>query len=106
MRVTEYQQFGCICPNCNKQVLGAFPESVTARVQYGFGVKSLAVLLIVSYHLPYKKIKGLFGDLFGYHVNESTLCSANQLCHKLIEPSEGLIKEQLAISNSASGSFR
>lgn len=101
LRVTEYQQFACSCPKCHKQVSAAFPDSVPARVQYGSGVKSLAVLLNVGYHLPYQKIKGLFGDLFGYQINESTLWGANQLCHGLVEASEELIKEQLVTGQVA-----
>lgn len=95
LAVTEYQQFTCSCLRCTKQVSVVFPNVVSACVQYGIGVKSLAVLLNIGYYLPYKKIKELFRDLFGYQINEPTLCSANKLCYTALESSEELIKQKL-----------
>ncbi|HKK12204.1 MAG TPA: hypothetical protein VJ945_05200, partial [Flavobacteriaceae bacterium] len=35
-------------------------------------------LLNVHFKLPFKKIQLLFGDLFGYRINESTVYSASE----------------------------
>lgn len=73
LEVIEYQQLGCLCPRCGLKQQGEFPGGVKARVQYGMGVKTLAVLLNVAYRLPIKRVKQLFGDLFNQPLNESTI---------------------------------
>jgi transposase len=75
LQVIEYQQLGCWCPRCGLNQRGDFPAEVTARVQYGTGVKTMAVLLNVAYRLPIKRVKQLFGDLFNQPINESTILS-------------------------------
>lgn len=91
--VYEYRQFGCNCPKCGNPVVGAFPDHVKGRVQYGFGAKALMVILNVGYHMPINKVKSIFYDLFGYPVNESTIISATQTCYTQLESSEEQIKE-------------
>jgi transposase len=73
LQVIEYQQLGCRCPQCGSKQQGTFPAEVKARVQYGTGVKTMAVLLNVAYRLPIKRVKQLFGDLFNQPLNESTI---------------------------------
>lgn len=75
LEVIEYQQMGCLCPQCGLVQQGSFPAEVAARVQYGTGVKTMAVLLNVVYRLPIKRVKQLFGDLFNQPINESTILS-------------------------------
>ena len=82
LEVTEYQVHKAICPACGTLSRGLAPENVNAPAQYGNGVKAYAVLLNVHFKLPYKKIQLLFGDLFGYSINESTVYSANQQCYE------------------------
>jgi len=55
----------------------------------------LAVLLNVHYRLPYKKIQGLFSDLFGYPINESTINQAGKKCYANLEESEQIIKSKI-----------
>ncbi|HMQ84564.1 MAG TPA: IS66 family transposase [Saprospiraceae bacterium] len=75
LQVIEYQQMGCLCPRCGLKQQGTFPAEVSARVQYGTGVRTMAVLLNVVYRLPIKRVKQLFGDLFNQPINESTILS-------------------------------
>jgi len=70
-----------------------------APVQYGNGVKAYAVLLNVHFKLPFKKIQLLFGDLFGYSINELTVYSASQQCYKKLEKTEEIIKSKVAENN-------
>ena len=75
------------------------PEGVNAPVQYGNGVKAYAVLLNVHFKIPFKKIQLLFGDLFGYTINESTVYTASQQCYEKLEESEEIIKSKVGSSN-------
>jgi len=95
LEVTEHRQFGCTCGGCGTVNKGEFPSEVTARVQYGSGVRALAVLLNIGFKLPLKKIQTLFADLFGYAVNQSTIVSAVQKCYEGLESSEEVIKNRL-----------
>ncbi len=92
LEVTEHQLLMGQCPDCGQWHRGLAPEGVNAPVQYGNGVKTLAVLLNVDYRIPFKKIQTLFGDLFGYAINESTVYSASRQCNERLKETIELIK--------------
>lgn len=95
LEITEYQIFKGRCPVCGQEQKGTAPQGVNAPVQYGNNAKALAVLLNVHYRLPYKKIQGLFNELFGYPINESTICQAGKRCYENLEESEQIIKSKI-----------
>jgi len=99
LEVTEYQISKAICPLCGKSHKGVTPENVNAPVQYGNRVKAYAVLLNVHFKLPFKKIQLLFGDLFDYSINESTVYSASHQCYKKLEKTEEIIKSKISENN-------
>jgi len=93
--VTEYQIHQARCPVCNKIHEGEFPSQVKAYAQYGDGVKSFVVMLNNYFNMPFKKIKQLFGDIYGYPINESTISSANKHYYNKLESTEQIIKSNL-----------
>ena len=93
--VTEYQQYGCHCPDCGRLNTGQFPQAVSAPVQYGVGVQALVSVLNVKYHLGYQQIEELFGDLFDQPIHASTLQSALIKANTHIEPVVGQLKSRL-----------
>ncbi|HPE74642.1 MAG TPA: IS66 family transposase [Draconibacterium sp.] len=95
LEITEYQIFKALCPVCGQEQRGTTPQGVNAPVQYGNNAKALAALLNVHYRLPYKKIHGLFNDLFGYPINESTINQAGEKCYANLEESEQIIKSKI-----------
>lgn len=101
LEVTEYQIHKATCPICGKLCKGMAPQGVNAPVQYGNGVKAYLVLLNAHFNLPYKKIQLLFGDLFGYPINESTIFSAGEQCYKNLQESETIIKSKITASEVA-----
>lgn len=101
LEVTEYQIYKAACPECGLIHKGLVPQEVNAPVQYGNGVKAYCVLLNVHFKLPFKKIQLLFGDLFGYRINESTVYSGTEQCFEKLEESEKTIKSRVAESNVA-----
>jgi transposase len=98
LEVTEYQRIQCRCPACGAQHDGVFPAHVTAPTQYGVGVHTFATLLNTSYLLPFKKIRRLFADLFGYALNESTSVRATTTCYEALAPSEAVLQAQVLAS--------
>jgi transposase len=101
LEVYEHQLLTGQCPDCGQWHKGSAPDGVNAPVQYGNGVKAYAVLLNVHFKIPYKKIQLLFGDLFGYSINESTVYSASRQCYKKLEGTEEAIKSKVAGSDVA-----
>lgn len=95
LEITEFQIFKALCPVCGQEQKGVWPQGVNAPVQYGNNAKAFAVLLNVHYRLPYKKVQGLFRDLFGYPINESTISQAGKRCYEKLEESEQLIKSKI-----------
>lgn len=95
LAVKEYQRYECDCPTCGKSNTVGFPEQVVAPVQYGSGVKALAVLLSISYKLPFLKISRLFSDIYGYAINESTIVSTTNSCYHKLAESQAVIKHAL-----------
>ena len=100
LEVTAHQLLKGKCPDCGKWHKGIAPEGVNAPVQYGYGVKTLAVLLNVDYRIPFKKIQILFSDLFGYAINESTVYSASGQCYEMLGPTEEMIKSGVVKSDA------
>ena len=98
LEITEYQQQSCVCPGCGKTNTGEFPKGVTPNAQYGSGVRALVTLLAINYKIPFKKVKTLFADLFGYPLNESTQVRALNKCNDLLEDTESQIKDRLLSS--------
>jgi transposase len=67
----------------------------TCPVQYGANIKALSVYLNTDLKIPFDKISSLFGNLYGYHFNESTALSSNQIAYERLESIENQIKERL-----------
>jgi transposase len=101
--VTQFNKVACICPGCGACNTGAFPADVPAHVQYGSGLRALAVLLNNAYHLPLRKVRQLMLDLFGYDVNQSTVASANEICYDNLKTAETSIKQ--AVTEGETGHF-
>lgn len=95
LEITEFRIHKAICPVCGLENKAEAPAGVNAPAQYGNGVKAYAVLLNVHFKLPFKKIQLLFNDLFGYPINESTVCSATGQCYQKLEESEEIIKSTI-----------
>ncbi len=51
-QVTEHQALHVCCPQCQTITAGCFPPDVTQPVQYGPGVKALAVYLQLTSICP------------------------------------------------------
>jgi transposase len=98
LEVTEHQKLACTCSKCGNINEGVFPQGINARVQYGVGVRALVVLLNVAFKLPLKKIRTLFGDLYAYAINDSTIINAVKRCYTTLESSETVIKKNIVQS--------
>ena len=80
-------------------------EGVNAPVQYGPGVKAVAVYLKNYQFLPYERTCELLGDFFGCPMSEGTLANLIGECHARLEQPVQQIKEQIASAALESGSI-
>jgi len=95
--VTEHQceTKRCKCGHINKS---EFPEEVSAPVQYGTGVKAVAVYLKNYQFLPYERTSELLNDLFGCPIGKGTLVNIVSKCNGLAKIPVAQIKEQITES--------
>ena len=74
LRVTEHICVHHQC-GCGHVSGGAFPEGVSAPVQYGPRVRALGLYLVAYQHLPYARAAQLLGDWIGAPVSTGTLAA-------------------------------
>jgi len=70
--VTEYRTVVGVCA-CGQRHRSAFPDDVTAPVQYGPGLSALGVYLTHYQHLPYQRSAEFISTLVGIDLSPGTL---------------------------------
>lgn len=93
--VTAHRSTIKICPECQAENKGDFPENVTQPVQYGNGVKTVATYFNTGHFIPVDRTAQIFKDLFGQSPSEAFILNAGKQLEQKIEPARVAIKEQL-----------
>jgi transposase len=93
--VVEHQAQQKYCPHCHQVTQAAFPQGVSAPVQYGPAFGALAVYLVQQQLLPYERACETIQDLIGPAMTVGTLKSLVERCARHLEPIEEEIKAQL-----------
>ena len=93
--VSEHRAEEKTCLRCHHTTTGTFPADVTTTVQYGVGIKALAVYLLTYHLLPYDRTSALLGDLFGHAPAKGTLQTAVETCAAGLVAVEARIKAAL-----------
>jgi len=76
--VTEHRAHTCRCTGCGTHTKAAFPEGVTAPVQYGPKIGSVVLYLQNHQLLPEKRLAMLMADLFGVRLTTATIARISQ----------------------------
>ena len=100
--VIEHQVLQVRCPHCQSVSAGQFPPDVTQPVQYGPGVKALAVYLQEYQHLPFARLQEFFRDVLQLPLSAGTLAQVRETCATHLETVENAIKQavtQAAVVN-------
>jgi transposase len=95
VEVTEHQVGTKQCPRCGCAARGEFPAWVTQPVQYGFGLLSLLVYLVVFQMLPWKRTRELIADVYGVEIGGGTLATAVERCFHGLAATATHIREAL-----------
>ncbi len=78
--VTEHRAHDCLCTICGTQTRAAFPDGVTAPVQYGKRIGAFVLYLMHYQLLPEKRLAALMADLFGVKLVTATIARISQDC--------------------------
>jgi transposase len=101
LEVTEHQAEvkTCACGCLNR---AAFPPEVTAPVQYGLRVKSVAVYLKEYQLLPFERLAEIMRDIFACDTfSEGTLANFSAACSERLEPIDAFIRAQVSAAEVA-----
>jgi len=78
--VTEHRAHTCLCEQCGATTRAAFPEGVTAPVQYGARIAAFIVYLLQYQFIPEDRLVELMADLFGVKLAAATIARMSTLC--------------------------
>lgn len=95
LQVTEFQGECKQCPHCQQTTTAAFPQGVSAPVQYGPRVGAMAIYLLTQQLLPWKRACEVLADLVGAELSEGTLAGLMQRTAQTLVPVEEQIKTAL-----------
>jgi transposase len=84
--VTAHRASIKICPECQTENKGDFPENVNRPIQYGNGVKTVTSYFNNEHFIPVARTVQIFKDLYGQAPSEATIINANQQLNQHIEP--------------------
>jgi len=94
--VTEHRAHGCRCAACGTQTRGAFPEGVTAPVQYGKRIGAFVLYLLHYQLLPEKRLAALMADLFGITLVTATIARISQDCAQRFQGFADAVRDHVA----------
>jgi transposase len=86
VEVKEHQVEEVRCPCCQHASRGSFPAEVSAPVQYGPGVRALAVYLHQYQLVPMQRTCEMLSELCGCEVSEGTLAGWVELAAEALSP--------------------
>lgn len=95
VEVTEHRAQIKGCPRCGELSMGAFPEGVNHKTQYGTRLKAFAVYLKNYGFLSYQRTAQALSDLFAIPVSAGTLASIDCRCARRVEGVVEQIREKL-----------
>ena len=94
--VTEHRAHDCRCLNCGTRTRAAFPEGVTAPVQYGKRISAFVLYLLHYQLLPEKRLAALMADLFGVKLVTATIARISQDCAQRFQGFADAVREHVA----------
>ncbi len=84
-----------VCPRCNMQNKGQFPEDMSGPMQYGPGIKGYVVNLLVTQMISLKRAQKMIQTLIGQLLSEATLLKYVMQLHQALEEWEQASIEHL-----------
>jgi transposase len=98
----EYQSYVRTC-NCGHQQKGDYPPHITNHIQYGPSVEALVGYFSVYQYLPFKRMTGLFSDVFNLPVCQGSIGNLLQRLGDKSQVVYDAIQNSIAKSRSVGG---
>ena len=92
--VTEYRA-EILQDEQGRKIVAPFPKHVTAKTQYGTGVKIHTVYMSNYQFIPYKRIEEHFADQFAIPLSSGSIYNFNKDAYNRLELFERWLKNQL-----------
>ena len=96
LTVIEHRAHRCRCAACGTQTRAAFPEGVTAPVQYGARIAAFVIYLLHYQLLPEKRLAELMADLLGVKLVTATIASMSQACATRFKGFAAAVRDHVA----------
>jgi transposase len=96
--VTEHRAHRCCCAACGTQTRAAFPEGVSAPVQYGRRIGAFVLYLLHYQLLPEKRLAELMAHLFGVHMVTATIARISQDCAQRFQSFADAVRDHVAVA--------
>jgi transposase len=97
--VTEHRAHACRCARCGTETRAAFPEDVTAPVQYGPRIAGIVIYLLHFQFLPEKRLMMLMADLFGVHLATATIAAMSRTCADRFQGFAAALRDRVAAAS-------
>jgi transposase len=94
--VTEHRAHACVCEQCGTETRAAFPEDVTAPVQYGARIAAVVMYLLHLQLLPEKRLAALMADLFGVFLSKATIGAMSRRCAARFQGFAAAVRDHVA----------
>src|SRR5208337_4904801 len=94
--ITEHRAHTCVCQRCGEQTQAAFPEDVTAPVQYGKRIGAFVLYLLHYQLLPEKRLAELMADLFGVNLATATIARISQDAARRFQGFAETVRDEVA----------
>ena len=96
LEVTEHRAHAGRCEHCGTVTRAAFPEGVSAPVQYGPRIAATAVYLQNAHFLPEERLSQVLSDLFGAPLCSATLAAMSRKAAERWRGFAGQVRERIA----------
>jgi transposase len=97
--VTEHRVEEKQCPVCYHLTRAPFPTAVSAPVQYGRAIQSLATYLVEGQCVPYARASQLLQELLGVQLSAGSIATFVTSCHQQLAEVETNLKAALVKAN-------
>jgi len=97
--VTEHRVEEKPCPACYHLTRAPFPTVVSAPVQYGTGIQTLATYLVEGQSVPYARASQLLQEMLGVQLSPGSIATFVTTCHQQLAEVESGLKAALEKAN-------
>ena len=97
--ITEHRVEEKQCPTCYHLTRAPFPTAVSAPVQYGTSIQTLATYLVEGQSVPYARASQVLQELLGVQLSAGSIATFVTTCHQQLAEVETDLKTALVKAN-------